>query len=79
MKRAGGLDDPALAETSWPLPDEEFDRIAHALRYGTPTHSDLLSVADVMEAYAALIALGSTQGQTLRLAALRRVFRRSEI
>lgn len=80
MTRATGADDPALAETSWPLPDEIYDEdrddLQHALRYGTPTRSQLLEAAGRIAAYGALICDGTTTRQTERLAALRRVWRR---
>lgn len=79
MMRADGRDDPALAQTSWPLPDAgEADResIEWQLRYGQPDRSTLLAAAGIVEAYAALIAQGTTAQQTRRLAALRRVYRR---
>lgn len=80
MTRATGADDPALDETSWPLPDktynEDRDDLQHALRYGTPTRSQLLQAAAQIAAYRALVCDGTTTQQTGRLAALRRVWRR---
>lgn len=78
MKFATGKDDPALAETAWPMPpadDAERD-VEWLLRYGAPTRSDMLAAAEVFSAYLALIADGTTARQTKRLAALRRVHRR---
>lgn len=72
-RRATGADDPALAGTTWPLPDEVYnedrDDLQHALRYGAPSRSDLLSAADQLAAYRA-------KQQLQRLAALRRVYKR---
>lgn len=79
MMRADGRDDPALAQTGWPLPDAgdaDHDSIEHQLRYGQPDRSTLLAAAEIVAAYGALIADGTTTQQTRRLAALRRVYRR---
>ena len=75
MKFASGKDDPALAETSWPLP---ADDIEGQLRYGNPSRTALLSAAGILAAYRALIEDGTTAQQTKRLAALRRVHRRTK-
>lgn len=79
MKFATGKDDPALHQTSWPLPDvydDHTDSIDHQLIYGTPNQSALLGAAAIVAAYRALIEDGTTAQQTKRLAALRRVYRR---
>lgn len=79
MRFARGADDPALAETSWPLPDhgdDNRDGIERQLRYGTPDRTTLLCAAEIVAAYGALIEDGTTTQQVKRLAALRRVNRR---
>lgn len=77
MKRANGTDDPVLIETSWPLPstDTEGPDVEHRLRYGDPA-SVRFEAAEIVAAYRALIADGTTTQQLKRLAALRRVHRR---
>jgi hypothetical protein len=78
MKRATGRDDPALLETTWPLPCEEMGLLQHDLYNGNPV-SDCrgLGAAGILAACRALIEDGTTAGQTRKLAALRRVYRRS--
>jgi len=78
MTRATGADDPALLETSWPMPgatDHHGSDLEWVMRYGQPSRQDLLSAAAVICAYRALICDGSTDVQLERLAALRRVWR----
>lgn len=74
--RAGGADDPALAETSWPLPPPIEADLAWRLRFGRLSHADRLFLAEILGAYRTLICGGTTTQQTRRLAALRRVWRR---
>jgi hypothetical protein len=77
---ATGADDPALLETSWPMPGADetdgADSLEWTLRYGEPTRSDLLAAADRLRAYRALICDSHTEQQQHRLAALRRVYRK---
>lgn len=77
--RAAGKDDPALAKTTWPMPDageSDHDSIEWTLRYGNPTRSQMLEAAEIVAAYGALVACGTAARQTRRLVALRRVWRR---
>ncbi len=82
MTRAAGADDPALAETSWPLPDLEVDAdhdtLESRLRFGDSTATDHHAAADILAAYRALICDGTTTDQVAHLRALRRVWRRRE-
>lgn len=68
-----GRDDPALAETVWPLPDADLEDV---MFNGIPDGHEELAAAAILAAYRALIADGTTKQQTQRLAALRRVWRR---
>lgn len=76
---ATGKDDPALRETSWPMPATETasneDRLEWRLRYGSPSRSDILAAVEILAAYRVLIVDSSTEQQQHRLAALRRVYR----
>lgn len=83
-RRATGADDPALANTTWPLPDDPVlgsstfsdDTLEWNLRYGRPSKITLLEAAEALASYRALICNGTTKQQLHRLAALRRVYRR---
>lgn len=77
MKRATGADDPALDETTWPMPEINLGvlGIEWQLRYGDPVSVRLQS-AEIVAAYYALITDGTTEQQLKRLVALRRVHRR---
>ena len=72
-----GKDDPALADTAWPMPetDPEVCGVEWRLRYGRPDEV-AGSAAVIVAAYFALITEGTTTQQLKRLAALRRVHRR---
>ena len=54
--------------SSWPRPalesDEEYG-IGHKLRYGTPTESDLLVAASVIDAYGYLIMASTREKRDL--------------
>lgn len=76
LLRASGDDDPALAETSWPLLPGYYHDIEWRMRYGEPSRTDMLCAAEVIAAYKALTCDGTTTQQTKRLAALRRIWRR---
>lgn len=81
MTRATGKDDPALAETTWPMPDMPGDddsevSLEWKLRHVEPSRADLTAAAGILAAYHALITDGTTTQQIKRLAALRRVHRR---
>jgi hypothetical protein len=74
------LEEPALAETSWPMPDPGGlcgDSIEHHLRFGTPDRRTMLAAAEIVAAYGALIEGGTTTQQVKRLAALRRMAKRT--
>ena len=83
-RRATGADDPALANTTWPLPDDPVqgsstfndDTLEWKLRYGWPSNIAMLQAAEVIASYRALICNGTTKTQLARLAALRRVYRK---
>lgn len=80
--RATGADDPALAETAWPLPSDSIVGRLHetaeafASVDGSTESMLLLDAASIVAAYRALIEDGTTAQQLRRLAALRRVHRR---
>ena len=78
MKRATGADDPALAETTWPLPDDEMAMLVHHLSYGNLDEARGRRAAGIITAYRSLIMDSTTAQQTKRLAALRRVHRRTK-
>jgi hypothetical protein len=72
--RATGDDDPALAETTWPMPGLLFTDVNHKLCWAQDSTRDERSfAAAVMAAYRALICDGTTEQQVTRLRALRRV------
>jgi hypothetical protein len=73
---ATGKDDPALAETSWPMPSSRQTGVAHRLVWETADADDMAYAATVLAAYRALICDGTIARQAGRLAALRRVWRK---
>ena len=77
MRQGTGKDDPALAETTWPMPDgERFTDAVWRLLYASPSDQDRVMLAAMINAYVSLITDSTTTQQTKRLAALRRVYRR---
>jgi hypothetical protein len=74
--RATGDDDPALVETSWPMPSPDLLESLWRLRNGRLTRTDRLRLSVIVNAYVALIGAGTTADQVRRLAALRRVHRK---
>lgn len=78
MKRATGADHYALEGTTWPLPDDEMAMLVHHLSWSNPIDKDRgVTAAAIITAYRSLIMDGTTAQQTKRLAALRRVHRRT--
>lgn len=72
--RATGEDDPALAETTWPMPGLLFTDVNHKLCWdAAPDKDSRAFAAAVMAAYRALVCDGTTEQQVARLRALRRV------
>lgn len=79
--RATGAEDPALAETSWPMPtvgntEYEHSLVNNLLWSDHLTNEQRLEAVGYVRAYRALIEDGTTAQQLKRLAALRRVHRR---
>lgn len=59
---------------SWPVPGERLDEVEHALRYGTPSRSEMLLAASVLEAYRQMVTDPRTKREHV-IRTLRKVMR----